>query len=56
VAVTLPSGAAPQSFTATATPKLAQAKDACGALSVDSTGKKTPQATDTSANSNGACW
>lgn len=56
VTVALPAGTAPQSFSATATPVLAQAKDACGALVLDSTGSKTPLASNASANSNGACW
>jgi type IV pilus assembly protein PilE len=56
VTVALPSGTSPQSFTATATPALAQTKDACGALALDSSGNKTPLASNASANSNGACW
>ena len=56
VTVTLPAGTSPQSFTATATPAQAQAKDVCGALAVDSSGNKTPLASDAPANSNGACW
>lgn len=45
-----------QKFVATATPALGQANDACGALELDNTGTRKPAQTDTSANSNGACW
>jgi type IV pilus assembly protein PilE len=47
-----------RTFTATATPIAGQpqAKDKCGALSIDSTGTKLPAATDTTKNSNGRCW
>jgi len=45
-----------QGYTATATPQGAQADDKCGKLSIDSTGQKSPEPTDTSANSNGRCW
>jgi type IV pilus assembly protein PilE len=45
-----------QGYTATATPQGAQADDKCGKLSIDSTGQKSPDSTDTSANSNGRCW
>jgi type IV pilus assembly protein PilE len=45
-----------QGYTATATPQGAQADDKCGKLSIDSTGQKSPDPTDTSANSNGRCW
>lgn len=45
-----------KSFTATATPQNGQEKDACGALSIDSTGTKLPAGTDTAKNSNGRCW
>lgn len=44
------------SFTATATPQGVQASDACGALSITNAGDKQPDASDTSANSNGSCW
>jgi type IV pilus assembly protein PilE len=45
-----------QGYIATATPQGAQADDKCGNLSIDSTGQKKPDPTDTSANSNGRCW
>lgn len=44
------------SYMATATPQGAQLDDACGNLSIDNTGDKQPNASDTSANSNGSCW
>jgi type IV pilus assembly protein PilE len=49
---------ATKSYTVTATPVAgqAQAKDVCGALSIDSSGTKLPAASDTAKNSNGACW
>lgn len=55
----LPSNtSAGQGYVATATPVSggAQARDVCGALSLDNTGDKQPDATQTSRNSNGACW
>lgn len=45
-----------QSFTATVTPVGAQSQDACGALTIDNTGTKTPNASNATANSNGSCW
>lgn len=45
-----------QGFTATATPQGVQASDACGALSIDNTGDKQPDASDAALNSNGSCW
>lgn len=45
-----------KSYTATASPVGNQLKDACGALSIDSTGTKLPASTDTSKNTNGRCW
>ena len=45
-----------QGYIATAAPQGAQADDKCGKLSIDSTGQKSPDPTDTSANSNGRCW
>jgi len=45
-----------QGYVATATPQGPQADDKCGNLSIDSTGQKKPDPTDTSANSNGRCW
>lgn len=43
-------------YTATATPVGVQATDACGALSINSAGVKTPLSTDAAKNSNGHCW
>lgn len=54
--VALSSGAKPQSFVATVKPQLAQTGDACGALAMDDTGKKTPTSSDGPANRNGTCW
>lgn len=45
-----------QSYTATVTPVGVQAKDACGALSIDSSNNRTPLTTDATKNSNGRCW
>jgi type IV pilus assembly protein PilE len=47
-----------KNYTVTATPVTGQAqqKDACGALSIDSTGTKLPAASDGTKNSNGSCW
>lgn len=42
--------------TATPVPTGDQAKDVCGALSIDSKGVKLPALTDTKANANGRCW
>lgn len=48
--------AAAQSYMATAIPINAQASDACGALSIDNMGHKTPDRDDATANANGSCW
>jgi len=45
-----------QGYIAKATPQGVQADDKCGTLSIDSTGQKSPDPTNTSANSNGRCW
>lgn len=45
-----------QTYTLTATPRAAQAGDACGNLTYTDTGVKTPKASNASANSNGPCW
>lgn len=45
-----------QAFTVEAVPQASQAKDACGTLTIDNTGKKQPLLTDASHNSNGNCW
>jgi type IV pilus assembly protein PilE len=43
-------------YTATVTPVGGQAADACGALSINSVGVKTPLPTDSAKNGNGHCW
>ena len=53
--VNLPAASKGQAYTATAKGEGVQAKDACGALSIDSTGTKTPGPND-AGNSNGSCW
>jgi type IV pilus assembly protein PilE len=53
--VVLPAGERPQSYTATAHPLLSQKDDACGALALDDTGKRT-SSSDDDASSNGVCW
>lgn len=45
-----------EGYTARATPMGRQAKDVCGDLSIDNTGRKTPAQTNAAANANGACW
>lgn len=55
VAVDLPAAGKGQSFIATATGAGVQAGDACGALSIDNAGVKTP-GPDDAGNSNGSCW
>lgn len=57
VATTNPASASTstQTYTATATPQGAQAKDACGALTIDNTGVKAPGSASP-LNSNGSCW
>lgn len=45
-----------QKYTATATRQNAQTADVCGNLSIDNAGKKSPDASNASANSNGKCW
>lgn len=49
------SGTSTQAYTATATPQGAQKNDVCGALSIDNTGNKQPNASS-SLNTNGTCW
>jgi len=57
VSINLPAGSsAGQGYVATVKPLLGQKDDKCGNLSLDNTGLKTPQPTDTAANSNGNCW
>lgn len=43
-------------YTAEAAPSGVQAKDVCGALTINSMGTKAPGAGDASSNSNGRCW
>lgn len=45
-----------QGFTATAMPIGRQAGDACGNLSIDSSGRRLPESTEAAANVNGRCW
>jgi type IV pilus assembly protein PilE len=45
-----------QRYQAAALPIDNQAADACGTMTLDSTGKKTPDRADTIANANGRCW
>lgn len=45
-----------QAYVATATGQGRQAADACGALSIDNTGRRFPDASDASRYSNGPCW
>lgn len=54
-AVNTPAADKGQTFTATATAVGVQAADACGALTIDNTGTKTPGPND-AGNSNGSCW
>ena len=48
--------AAAQSYLATAMPIDAQTSDACGELTIDNAGRKTPHRDDEAANANGNCW
>lgn len=45
-----------QTYTLTATPASSQVGDKCGNLSITNTGKKSPDASNAAANSNGKCW
>lgn len=54
--LSLGSGGSMQSFMATAQPVRVQKDDHCGALAIDDTGRKLPEAGDAAANGNGACW
>lgn len=57
ISLALPSASSTgQGYVATATPQGAQAKDVCGAISIDNSGQKLPAPTDTAKNSNGSCW
>lgn len=56
VSIELGDGTRPQTYVATAKPMLGQASDACGNLTVDNTGTKTPGSDDATKNRNGACW
>ena len=48
--------AAAQSYLATAMPIDGQTSDACGELTIDNAGRKTPHRDDEAANANGNCW
>jgi len=54
--LSLGTGVSMQSFVATALPARVQRDDRCGALALDDTGRKTPEAGDAAANGHGACW
>jgi len=54
--VTVATSDSDQKYTATATRQNAQATDVCGNLAIDNAGKKTPDASNATANSNGRCW
>jgi len=54
-AVDIPAASGGQAFTATANAEGVQQADACGALTIDNTGTKTP-GPDDAGNSNGSCW
>lgn len=56
VTVAFPAGSASQAFVASAAPIGAQVNDACGALTIDNAGVKTPGPASASSNSNGSCW
>jgi type IV pilus assembly protein PilE len=45
-----------QAYLATASGQGTQAADACGDLSIDNTGARSPEATDAARNTNGRCW
>lgn len=45
-----------QGYMATAMPIHNQVGDKCGSLTIDNTGKKTPDRTGPAANANGNCW
>jgi len=45
-----------QTYTAKVTPQDVQATDACGPLTINDAGVKTPLATSTSSAVNGSCW
>jgi type IV pilus assembly protein PilE len=51
-----PAGNSSQAYVATATPIGNQAKDACGNLTIDSSGIKTPLPSSVAASANGNCW
>ena len=51
-----PAGNASAAFVATATGLGRQAQDACGPLSIDNAGVKSPGPASASSNSNGSCW
>ena len=56
IVATDPAGNSSQAYVATATPIGAQAKDACGALTIANSGIKTPLPPSAAANRNGSCW
>jgi len=55
VTMNVPAAGNGQAYTATASAEGVQAADACGALTIDNAGVKTPGTND-AGNSNGSCW
>jgi type IV pilus assembly protein PilE len=49
-------GTSTQAYTVEVKPQGSQAKDVCGALSIDNTGSKQPDSTKTAFYTNGNCW
>ncbi|MEO8746770.1 MAG: type IV pilin protein [Rhodanobacter sp.] len=49
-------GTSAQAYIATATPQNVQVTDACGSLTINDAGVKTPLATSASSAINGSCW
>ena len=58
VAMTGPAGSSSQGYTATAAPVAGgvQAADACGSLTLNNAGVKTPGPASAASNANGSCW
>jgi len=51
-----PAGNSSQAYVATATPIGTQARDVCGALSINNMGVKMPLGSSSAAGVNGQCW
>ena len=56
VAMVPASASTSQTYTATATPQLAQMNDLCYKLTINSAGKKTPTPASAASSANGSCW